>query len=81
MKLRKLSEEECIVALQEQHGYMIARMPRAGDDYTTMFRRNRKTGKTTWQPARCYRLVAPEKSWLTKQIKPRPEKRSRKKVR
>ncbi len=59
--------------LQLKHGYMFFEFPIKEDRFTMQLCRDRKTGKSTLTPALKMGVVAPDTSWLAKQLEVRQE--------
>jgi hypothetical protein len=74
-KVRKISEADALLALQVQHGYVLAYMPRKCDDTMMTMSRNVKTKETRLEPAICIQLIVPTTSELAKQWKPRTSRK------
>lgn len=60
------SEWRAIRALQEKHGFWLARMPAKSQRMTSTFSRSRVTGKTTFSTRYVLQLVVPLDSELAK---------------
>lgn len=60
---KQARESKLLMELQRDHGYVLAKMPREADRYTTQVRKI-KSAQMTMTPARVIRLIVPDGSSL-----------------